>query len=189
MGRQYSEISEPLKTFIGRQKMFFVATATDDSRVNVSPKGMESLKVMGPNRVVWLNVTGSGNETAAHVRVNPRMTIMFCAFEGAPMILRLYGQARAIHPDDTEWETYYAHFTPLPGARQLFELEVDLVQTSCGMAVPFFDYQGDRENLKDWAEKKGDAGVREYWDKKNRQSIDGLPTGIDLMWQTPPLDA
>ncbi|MCP8899728.1 pyridoxamine 5'-phosphate oxidase family protein [Gilvimarinus xylanilyticus] len=179
MGRQYSEISEPLQTFIARQKMFFVATATDNSRVNVSPKGMDSLKVLGPNRVVWLNVTGSGNETAAHVRINPRMTIMFCAFEGAPMILRLYGQARVIHHGDSEWQSYYSHFTPLPGARQVFELDVDLVQASCGMAVPFFDYQGDRDQLKQWAEKKGDTGVRDYWANKNRQSIDGLETGIE----------
>ncbi|UTF58946.1 pyridoxamine 5'-phosphate oxidase family protein [Gilvimarinus sp. DA14] len=179
MGRQYQTISTELANFIDRQQLFFVATASDDSRVNVSPKGMDSLRVLDANRVIWLNVTGSGNETAAHIRVNPRMTIMFCAFEGAPMILRLYGSARVIHPDDADWATLYAHFNPLPGARQIFDVAVDLVQTSCGMAVPFFDYRGEREQLNQWAENKGEEGIKEYWQQKNRQSIDGLPTGMD----------
>ena len=155
-----------------------MATATADSRVNLSPKGMDSLRVLSPNRVIWLNVTGSGNETASHVQENPRMTVMFTAFEGAPMILRLYGQARVIHQHDNEWHELYELFPSIPGARQIFDLQVDLVQTSCGMAVPFFDYVDEREQLKDWANKQGEEGIKNYWLKKNQHSIDGKPTHI-----------
>lgn len=178
MAQQYTEISEKIKDFIEAQKMFFVATATADSRVNLSPKGMDSLRVLGPNRVIWLNVTGSGNETAAHVQENPRMTIMLNAFEGNPMILRLYGTARAVHMNDADWDELFANFDPLPGARQIFDLDVDLVQTSCGMSVPFYDFAGERDQLKKWAVKKEDKGVQDYWVEKNQHSIDGLPTGI-----------
>lgn len=179
MGKRYEAISTELQDFIARQKLFFVGTATDTSRVNISPKGMDSLRVLGANRVIWLNVTGSGNETAAHLQTHPRMTIMFAAFEGAPMILRLYGTARAIHCTDAEWPALYAQFPANPGARQIFDLQVDLVQTSCGMAVPFFDYQGEREQLNQWANKKGEADIRHYWREKNRFSLDGIATGID----------
>jgi hypothetical protein len=178
MGQQYDHISTKNRAFIEAQKLFFVGTATADSRVNISPKGMDSLRVLGPNRVIWLNVTGSGNETAAHLQTHPRMTLMFAAFEGKPNILRLYGQARAIHQKDGEWAQLYAQFTPLAGARQIFDLQVDLVQNSCGMAVPFYDYTGDRELLKDWAERKGEAGIKEYWAQKNQKTLDGKDTLI-----------
>lgn len=178
MGQQFSAISDKHQLFIERQNIFFVGTATADSRVNISPKGMDSFRVLGPNRVIWLNVTGSGNETAAHVLHNPRMTIMFCAFEGNPVILRLYGKATAIHSADAEWKTLFPLLNPIPGARQIFDMTVDLVQSSCGMAVPFFDYQGERTQLSEWAEKKGEDGVAEYWEKKNQFTIDGIPTHI-----------
>ncbi|MGB5520507.1 MAG: pyridoxamine 5'-phosphate oxidase family protein [Gammaproteobacteria bacterium] len=178
MGQRYTEISDKLKQFIEVQKIFFVGTAAADGRVNISPKGMDSLKIVGKNRVVWLNVTGSGNETSAHVQEDSRMTLMVAAFEGNPMILRLYGHAKVIHKHDPEWQELFALFDPLPGARQIFDLSVDLVQTSCGMAVPFFDYIGEREQLNDWATKKGDQGIREYWGEKNRTSLDGKPTHI-----------
>lgn len=178
MGQQHSEISEKNMNFIAEQKIYFVGTATSDSRVNISPKGMDSLRVLGPNRVIWLNVTGSGNETAAHVQDNPRMTIMFAAFDGNPNILRLYGQAKAVHKNDDEWEGLAAHFTMIPGARQIFDLSVDLVQNSCGMAVPFFNYSGERDQLRVWATKQGDAGLEKYWEKKNQASIDGIATHI-----------
>lgn len=178
MAQRSSEISEKLIQFIQDQKLFFVGTATTDSRVNISPKGMESLRVMGKNRVVWLNVTGSGNETSAHVQENPRMTIMFAAFEGTPMILRLYGNARVIHKNDPEWSALLSLFEPLPGARQIFDLNVDLVQTSCGTAVPLLDYVDDRQLLKNWALKKGEQGIQEYWRDKNQQTLDGKPTNI-----------
>lgn len=178
MGQKYTELSDKHAAFIAQQKMFFVGTATADSRVNISPKGMDSLRVLGSTRVVWLNVTGSGNETSAHVQQMPRMTIMFCAFDGAPLILRLYGTAKAVHRSDPEWDELFAHFEPLPGARQIFDMTIDLVQTSCGMAVPQFSYVEDRELLSDWATKKGAEGLARYWDEKNQQSIDGLPTHI-----------
>jgi len=178
MAKQSAELSARLIEFIAAQKIFFVATAADEGRVNLSPKGMDSLRVLGDKRVIWLNVTGSGNETAAHVAQNPRMTIMFCAFDGEPVILRLYGKARAVHRNDADWSELFAHFDPLPGARQVFDLAIETVQTSCGMAVPNLDYIGERELLKDWAVARGDAGLRTYWQEKNQSSIDGLPTHI-----------
>jgi len=178
MAQQYDSLSEKHISFIAAQKMFFVGTATADSRVNVSPKGMDSFRVLGSNRVAWLNVTGSGNETAAHVQVLPRMTIMFCSFEGAPQILRLYGKAKAVHRSDAAWDELHAHFEPLPGTRQIFDMHVEIVQTSCGMAVPLYAYNGDRDQLRDWATKQGDAGIEKYWRDKNQLSMDGIPTGI-----------
>ena len=178
MAQQYSEISDKLQQFIENQKIFFVGTATADSRINISPKGMDSLRILDKNRVVWLNTTGSGNETSAHVQENPRMTIMFAAFEGKPVILRVYGNAKVIHKNDPEWKELLPLFDPIPGARQVFDLTVDLVQTSCGMAVPFFDYVEERELLNNWAVKKGEEGLTEYWQQKNQISIDGKPTNI-----------
>lgn len=178
MGQICQEISENHRQFIGKQKIFFVGTATSDSRISVSPKGMDTLRVLDNNRVVWLNLTGSGNETSAHVQRDPRMTIMFCSFEGAPLILRLYGQARVIHHNDAEWQALYAMFEPIPGARQIFDLNVDLVQTSCGFGVPYYSYEGERDALFDWAVKKGDDGLKKYWEEKNQGSIDQIPTNI-----------
>ena len=174
MGQQYSEISAKNIEFIEQQKIFFVGTATNDSRVNISPKGMDSFKVINANRVVWLNVTGSGNETSAHIQQNSRMTIMFLAFDGSPNILRLYGHAKVIHKNDAEWPELAKNFDLLPGARQIFDMTVDLVQNSCGMSVPLYTYDGDREQLKNWAIKQGDDGIKKYWEKKNQKSIDGL---------------
>lgn len=178
MGQQFSEISEKNIQFINEQKIYFVGTATDNSRVNISPKGMDSFRVLGANRVIWLNVTGSGNETAAHIQDNNRMTIMFLAFDGSPNILRLYGQAKAVHKNDAEWDELSSHFTMLPGARQIFDLSVDLVQNSCGMSVPLYSYNEDRKHLENWAIKQGDDGIKQYWKKKNQKSIDGLETKI-----------
>lgn len=178
MAKQFPQITPTLNDFIGRQQMFFVGTAAADGHVNVSPKGMNTFRVLNPNTIAWLNVTGSGNESAAHILLNPRMTIMFCAFEGAPMILRLFGKARAVHPRDAEWDGLYGLFDPLPAARQVFLLEVDLVQTSCGMGVPFYEHQGTREDLKHYFAAKSPDEVEAYWRAKNTQSIDGLPTRI-----------
>lgn len=178
MAKQFEQITAQHQTFIERQKVFFVGTAGQEGRVNVSPKGMDSLRVLGPNRVVWLSVTGSGNETAAHIAENGRMTVMFCAFEAAPTILRLYGRARAVYPRDADWQELISQFVELPGTRQLFDLSVELVQTSCGMAVPLYDYQSDRESLNDWAKKKGEKGIEAYQREKNLQSIDGKPTHL-----------
>ncbi len=179
MARRYTEIPSHLRRFIEAQPLFFVATATAEGHINLSPKGLDTLRVVGPDRVLWLNLTGSGNETAAHVRRDGRMTLMFCAFEGDPLILRLYGRARMVQQGDADWVDLYSRFEPLPGARQLFDMEVELVQTSCGMGVPRMEYLGQRAELIDWATKKGEAGLRDYWREKNLVSIDGLPTGIE----------
>jgi hypothetical protein len=178
MGQKFDEISDKLKKFIEDQKIFFVATAAADGRVNLSPKGMDSLRIIAPNRMLWLNVTGSGNETAAHVLENPRMTLMFCSFSGDPLILKIYGKAKAILPGDREWDKLYPLFDPLPGARQIFDLTIEFALTSCGMGVPCFDYADDRNELIRWAEKKGEEGIMEYWKKENQVSIDGKPTGF-----------
>ena len=178
MGKQYTQLTGHLTDFIARQKMFFVGTAAADGRVNVSPKGMDTLRVVSPNRVMWLNLTGSGNETAAHLREQPRITLMFCAFEGDPMILRLYGHAHALHPRDAEWATLLPLFPNLNGSRQLIDVTIELVQTSCGMGVPFLDFKSERDQLVKWADKKGTQGIREYWEEKNQVSLDGKPTDI-----------
>lgn len=178
MARQFPEIDERLQTFIEEQHVYFVATAARDGRVNVSPKGLDSLRVVGPNRVVWLNGTGSGNETAAHLLDTNRMTIMFCSFTAKPLILRLYGTARTIHDGDPVWNELLALFPPMKGSRNIFDLDVELVQTSCGFGVPFMDFVSDRETMDQWAERKGESGLRDYQQEKNRFSIDGLPTGL-----------
>lgn len=178
MGQQLSELSDKLIEFIDEQKLFFVGTATAESLINVSPKGMDSFRVLGPNRVIWLSVTGSGNETSAHIQEDGRMTVMFCAFTGKPLILRLYGKAKVVHPYDAEWEELFAHFPAIPGARQVFDLNVELVQTSCGMGVPYYDYVEEREQLTTWAAKQGPEGLHQYWHDKNQTSLDGLPTHI-----------
>ena len=178
MAKIFPALSAQHARFIAEQKIYFVATATADGRVNVSPKGMDSLRILGERRLAWLNATGSGNETAAHVQQNPRMTLMFCAFVGDPLVLRVFGEARAIHRKDPEWPDLHAGFPPIPGARQIFDVAISSVLTSCGMGVPFFDYRSEREQLSDWARGKGEAGLAQYWRDKNQQSIDGLPTHI-----------
>ena len=178
MDKKYSKINEKTKAFIQAQKLFFVGTAASDGRVSVSPKGADSLRVLDENRVLWLNLSGSGNETAAHLIENRRMTLMFCAFEGLPNILRLYGQARAFHPRDPEWQDLLSFFPTLPGARQIIDMQVVLVQNSCGMAVPHFEYKGEREELNAWAESLGEEGLKKYWEAKNQVSLDGKATKI-----------
>ena len=178
MGKQFQEISEEHKSFILKQKIFFVGTAATEGRVNVSPKGMDSFRVLNSNKIIWLNLTGSGNETAAHLLKNNRMTIMFCAFEGKPLILRLYGNATIYHGRDEKFTEYINHFPKTAGSRQIIEMDVDLVQNSCGYAVPFMDFKEERTVLKSWAEKKGEDGISDYWEEKNTKSIDGFETKI-----------
>ncbi len=178
MGKQFNQLEQRHVELIQRQKMFFVATAACEGKVNLSPKGMDSFRVVDDSRVIWLNLTGSGNETAAHVLDNPRMTIMFCAFEGSPVILRLYGKAKAIHPRDADWDKLIGEFPETPGSRQIFDMRIDMVQTSCGFSVPLYEYQTDRDVLTKWSESKGEAGIAEYWKQKNQLSLDGQPTRI-----------
>jgi hypothetical protein len=178
MAEQFDALSPELIEWIAGQHLFFVASAARDGRVNVSPKGQDSLRVLGGREILWLNLTGSGNETAAHLRECNRMTLMWCAFEGLPRILRVYGGADVVHPRDAAWADCARLLPPPVGARQYFRVHVDLVQTSCGYAVPLMDYVEDRQVLAQWAEKRGEQGIRDYWQEKNRSSIDGLPTGI-----------
>lgn len=178
MAQQFDALSPDLIEWIGQQHLFFAATAARDGRVNVSPKGQDSLRVVGEREVVWLNLTGSGNETAAHLLDTNRMTLMWCAFEGLPRILRLYGSAETIHPRDAGWAECARLIPPPVGARQYFRMQVDLVQTSCGYAVPLMDFVEDRQILRQWAEKRGSDGIRDYWQEKNVRSLDGSPTGI-----------
>ncbi|MUH37106.1 pyridoxamine 5'-phosphate oxidase family protein [Zobellia amurskyensis] len=178
MGKKLDCITPELKDFIEKQKIFFVGTAADSGNVNVSPKGTDSFRVIDQNKVVWLNLTGSGNETAAHLLKNDRMTIMFCAFEGKPIILRLYGTAEIYHKRDTEFHQYIKLFPENIGSRQIIEMKVDLVQTSCGFAVPFMDFKEERTTLNDWATKQGEDKIEKYWENRNTASIDGFETNI-----------
>lgn len=178
MAEAFESITDRHREFIGAQHLFFVGTAARDGRVNVSPKGLDSLRIIGPNRVLWLNLTGSGNETAAHLLDINRMTLMFCSFDHKPLILRIYGTATEVQPDQPEWDELAAHFPALPGSRQIFDVDVQSVQTSCGYAVPLMTFDDDRDVLNSWAIKKGADGVAAYHQEKNLISIDGYPTGI-----------
>jgi hypothetical protein len=180
MGKVHEHITEPLRAFIAQQHLFFVATAPLDAEghINLSPKGLDCLRVLSENRVAYLDLTGSGNETAAHLMDNGRITLMFCAFSGAPNIVRLYGRGRAILPGDPEWEALSAHFPTYPGVRQIIAADIDRVSTSCGYAVPLYNYEGERDTLLKWAERKGEDALVEYRQEKNVSSIDGLPTPL-----------
>ena len=181
MAQQFPSIEDRHRDLIEKQHIFFVASAAPQGRINLSPKGMNSLRVLGPNEVAYLDVTGSGSETAAHLLASPdrRLTIMFCAFEGPPNILRLFGQGESLPRGGPGYAAMLHHFQELPGARQIIRLDVDLVQTSCGMAVPLFDYSAERDQLRNWATRHGPDGLRKYWRLKNMESLDGLPTGFD----------
>lgn len=178
MSERFDSLRPEHVDFIGAQHVFFVGSAAPEGRVNVSPKGQDSLRVLSPNEILWVNLTGSGNETAAHVRACNRMTLMWCAFDGPPRILRAYGRAETVHPRDPGWARCAETLPPPLGARQYFLLEVDLVQTSCGYAVPNYRYEGEREALTLWSHKRGREGIAQYWSEKNTRSIDGLPTGV-----------
>ena len=178
MSKFYTKITSRLQKFIEAQKIFFVATAPNSGRINLSPKGMDSFRVMNENRILWLNVTGSGNETAAHLLENKRITIMFCSFEKVPNILRLYGKGTEIKPNDNGWEEVLSLFPKTPGTRQIFDITIESAQTSCGMSIPFFEFKGERNDLNDWAENQGKDGIESYWENRNQTSIDGLPTNI-----------
>jgi hypothetical protein len=178
MGKVLPQITDDLRTFIESQPLFFVATAplADDGRVNVSPKGLDTFAVLSPSRVAYLDLTGSGNETAAHLIENGRITLMFTSFAGPPRILRLYGRGRVVLPADDEWGDLRPNFGDVPGARQIIVTDVDRVQTSCGFGVPLMEHRGPRDTLVRWAEAKGDDGLVAYRAQKNAVSIDGLPT-------------
>lgn len=180
MANVHPEITPALQAFIEAQPMFFVASAPNatEGHINLSPKGLDSFRVLAKNRVVYADVTGSGNETAAHLAENGRLTIMFCAFQGPPNILRLYGRGKIVKLDDPEALLITPLFYPLPGLRQYVLLEVERVQTSCGFGVPEMAFQNHRDTLLRWATAKGEAGLEAYRAEKNAHSIDGLPSSF-----------
>jgi hypothetical protein len=180
MGKVTDTILEHHKEFIAHQKMFFVATAplSAEGHVNLSPKGKDSFEVLSPNSVAYMDLVGSGNETSAHILENNRITFMFCAYDGPPNILRLYGKGRTVLPGDAEWLELSKHFNIQLGTRQIIVADIHRVQTSCGYSVPLYDYTGEREIADVWAEKKGKEGLEIYKQEKNRESIDGLPTAL-----------
>ena len=174
-------ISPELSDWISQQPLFFIASAPlgGQGHVNLSPRGLDGLRVIDPNQVAILDLTGSGNETAAHLRENGRVTIMFCAFTGPAMILRLYGEGEVVLPGDEDWAALRNLFADdLPGLRQIFRVLVTRVQTSCGEGVPLMDYVGQRDGLLNWAKQKGEAGIKNYQKEKNSKSIDGLPSAF-----------
>ena len=171
-------IDADMAAWIATQHLFFVASVPLDSdgHINLSPRGLDSLRVLDPRTVAWLDLTGSGNETASHLAENGRLTLMFCAFEGPPRILRLYGKGRVVLPSHREWDDLSTKLPELPGARQILLLEVDRVQTSCGYGVPLYEYRGQRDQLPAWVERKeAGEGVVAYRRRENARSIDGLP--------------
>jgi hypothetical protein len=180
MGKFFDSMMEHVQDFIRAQHVFFVGSAplSAEGHVNISPKGLDSFRILSSNKVAYLDLTGSGNETSAHLEENGRITLMFCAFDGPPNVVRLFGQGRTVVPTMPEWDELSVLFPTYPGIRQIIMVEVTRVGTSCGYAVPFFEYQGERETLFRWAEKKGDDGLEKYRHDKNRKSMDGLPTTL-----------
>lgn len=177
MGKIYTEIDDATREFVQRQHVFFVASAPNDidGHVNLSPKGLDSLRILGPTTVAYLDYTGSGAETIAHIRENGRIVIMLCAFEGAPKIVRFYGKGQVIEPGDAGFYALIAQFEPAAGVRSVIRVEVDRVADSCGFGVPVLRYEAERAQLSLWAEKKGEAGLEAYRRQKNAASIDGMP--------------
>ncbi|MED4286964.1 pyridoxamine 5'-phosphate oxidase family protein [Priestia megaterium] len=180
MGKIYSSILPNYEEFIRKQRIFFVGSAplSADGHVNVSPKGHDVLRIFSPTEVAYLDLTGSGNETSAHLKENGRITFMFLAFEGPPLILRLYGRGKVVLPDTSEWDDMAKHFDILPGARQIIYTKIETVKTSCGFSVPFYSYTGERDTLQQWATNKSEQDLEEYRKKKNSISMDGIVTPI-----------
>lgn len=177
MATAYASITDAMAAFVERQHVFFVATAPseDDGRVNVSPKGLDSFRILGPNRVAYLDLTGSGAETIAHVRQNGRVTFMFCAFEGKPDIIRFYGQGEVHRPGDPMFAELVSRFGDRPGIRSVITADIDRSSSSCGFAVPKMDFVAERDTLTKWTANKTSDDLADYWAEKNATSIDGLP--------------
>jgi hypothetical protein len=177
MGSLFPELNDRLREFIGEQQMFFVASAplAADGHVNLSPKGLDCLRILGPKTVAYVDFTGSGIETVAHLRENGRLTLMFCAFQGPPRILRLRGHGEAIEPADEQWDTYYRQLPQYDNARSIIVLHIQMIADSCGYGIPLYEYVGERTQLAAWCERKGPQGLAEYQANNNQYSIDGLP--------------
>jgi len=178
MSNFVDELNEDMKEFISKQQMFFVSTAPKDGKINLSPKGLEGLKVISNNKILWLNYFGSGNETAAHLLEDNRMTLMMCSYEGEPLILRIYAKVKVIQEKDNEWESYIREFKDTKGARQVFELLIESVNSSCGWGVPLYEYQGQREKLSNYIENSTKEDHIKYMKKNNQLSFDGKETRL-----------
>ena len=181
MATRFAALDDKHRAFIARQHIFFTASAAADTRVNVSPRSTDAFRVLGSNTVAYLDRTGSGNETAAHILAGGRMTVMFCAFDGPPLILRIHGKGRVLHRGTADYAALLADAfsgDEPRGARQIVVVDTDLVVTSCGYGVPLFDYQHERPSMDNWASTKSDAELAAYRQAKNRLSLDGLPTGL-----------
>jgi hypothetical protein len=176
MAKFYTELDDSLRQFIAAQHIFFHASAPKRGRINLSPKGLDTFRILSDKRVAYLDLTGSECETAAHVAENGRLTLMFCSFDDKPLILRLYGQGRVIRMRDPQWQELHAHFPDYPGERQIILLDIESIMTTCGFAVPKYEFKGQRDQLPDFACKMGDEGMDDYRRRKNQTSIDGLPT-------------
>jgi hypothetical protein len=181
MGKVHQQIDGTIQAFIDRQRLFFVATAPLDGggHVNVSPKGLDTLRVLGPARVAYLDYVGSGAETIAHLRENGRIVLMFCAFDGPPKIVRLHGRGEVVEPQDAAYPELRLLFPPTPAGRAIIVVAVERVSDSCGFGVPIYEFDHDRPQLGDWADRKGADGLATYQRQKNAASIDGLPA---LRW-------
>jgi Pyridoxamine 5'-phosphate oxidase len=177
MGRTRAELDEAATRFMQEQHVFFVASAPLDSsgHVNLSPKGLDTFRILSPTTVAYLDFNGSGVETIAHLKANGRIVLMFCAFQGPPNILRLHGHGRVVEPQESEFAGLLAEFPAHESVRSIIVIEILRVNDSCGYGVPFFKYEGERQQLAAWARKKGPEGLRSYRQEKNRQSLDGLP--------------
>lgn len=178
MAKFQEELNETLIKFIKEQKMFFTATAPNEGRINLSPKGIDTFRCLDNKTVAYLDLTGSGNETSAHIQQNGRMTIMFCSFTVKPLILRLYGQGEVVRIGSEKWDILIPNFMRDFGERQIILLHIDSLQTSCGFGVPIYELVEERDTLIDWAEGKDEEKLKDYWRAKNLQSIDGLPTNL-----------
>lgn len=180
MGKEHSGITEEHREFIENQKLFFVCTSPLDANghINLSPKGFDCFRVLSPTRVGYLDIVGSGNETSAHLLENGRITFMFCAFEGPPKILRLYGKGKTVLPGNAEWDELSRKFTILPATRQIIIADIFKAKSSCGFGIPLYEYIAERDHAFKWAENKGEAGLEEYKREKNLVSMDGLPAPI-----------
>lgn len=180
MGKSNTQIEDHHREFIESQHLFFVSTAplNAEGHINLSPKGLDSFRILSPTKVAYMDIVGSGNETSAHILENGRITFMFCAFDGQPKILRLYGKGYTVLPDDAEWPELSSHFELLLSTRQIIVADIFKVQTSCGFGVPYYTYTGERDHSHKWAEKKRPEGLEEYKKEKNLVSIDGLPTAM-----------
>lgn len=183
MAKVFDSLTPELEQFIAKQQMFFVATAplSSNTHINLSPKGLDTFRILSSTQVGYLDLTGSGNETSAHLQENGRITFMFCAFTEQPKILRLYGKGYTVLPNTPVWNSFSDQFPQLPGTRQIIIVDIHRVQTSCGFGVPIYAHSQQRQTLIEWADKKGETGIQAYQQQNNLLSIDGLETPLNQL--------